>query len=117
MDEPLSSDEEIAAAHVGPPDVLDAPITLAAYDPAWPRLFEREATRIRVALRDRALLIRPRELRLGRALLAAHDVERVAGLGPAALGRIGTLRVEGAWNAATVKREHERARLRVLRAE
>jgi hypothetical protein len=57
VDEPLSSDEEIAAAHVGTLDVLNAPIMLAEYDPAWPRLFEREATRIRAALRDGALLI------------------------------------------------------------
>ena len=57
MDEPPSSEAEIVAAHVGPPDVLDAPITLAEYDPAWPRLFEREATRIRAALRNGALLI------------------------------------------------------------
>ena len=57
MDEPLSTDEEIVAAHVGPPDVLDAPITLTEYDPAWPRFFAREATRIRAALRDGALLI------------------------------------------------------------
>ena len=57
MDEPLRSDEEIAATHVGPPDVLDAPIALAKYDPAWPQIFEREATRIRAALGDGALLI------------------------------------------------------------
>ena len=31
----------------------DAPIHLAAYDPGWPGLYEREATRIRAALGDR----------------------------------------------------------------
>jgi GrpB-like predicted nucleotidyltransferase (UPF0157 family) len=42
---------------IGPPDVLDAPITLVEYDPAWPRLYDREAARIRAALTDRVLLI------------------------------------------------------------
>jgi GrpB-like predicted nucleotidyltransferase (UPF0157 family) len=50
-------DEEIAAARIGPPEVLDAPIALAEYDPQWPALFEREAKRIRGALADRALLV------------------------------------------------------------
>lgn len=56
-DPPLKSDDEIAAARIGPPEVLDAPITLAEYDSAWPVLYEREAARIRAALADRALLI------------------------------------------------------------
>jgi GrpB-like predicted nucleotidyltransferase (UPF0157 family) len=54
---PLKSEDEIAAARIGPPEVLDAPITLAEYDSAWPVLYEREAARIRAALADRALLI------------------------------------------------------------
>jgi len=54
---PLKSDAEIAAARIGPPDVLGGPITLVEYDPAWPRLYDREAVRIHVALGDRALLI------------------------------------------------------------
>ena len=54
---PLKSDDEIAAARIGPPEVLDRPITLAEYDSAWPVLYEREAARIRAALADRALLI------------------------------------------------------------
>ena len=57
MDEALRSDDEIAAVRIGPPDVLDAPIRLVDYDPAWPQLFEREAARIRVALGGGALLI------------------------------------------------------------
>jgi len=56
-DPPLKSDDEIAAARIGPPEVLDRPIRLAEYDPAWPVLYEREAARIRSALADRALLI------------------------------------------------------------
>jgi GrpB-like predicted nucleotidyltransferase (UPF0157 family) len=54
---PLKSDDEIAAARIGPPEVLNRPITLAEYDSAWPELYEREAARIRAALADRALLI------------------------------------------------------------
>jgi GrpB-like predicted nucleotidyltransferase (UPF0157 family) len=54
---PLKSDDEIAAARVGPPEVLDAPITLAEYDPAWPARYEREAAQIRAAMGDRARLI------------------------------------------------------------
>lgn len=57
MDETLRPDDEIAAIRIGPPDVLDAPIRLADYDPAWPQLFEREASRIRAALGSGALLI------------------------------------------------------------
>jgi GrpB-like predicted nucleotidyltransferase (UPF0157 family) len=55
--EPSRSDEEIAGVRIGPPDVLDGPITLAEYDPAWPELYTQEADRIGVALGDRALLI------------------------------------------------------------
>jgi GrpB-like predicted nucleotidyltransferase (UPF0157 family) len=49
------TDEEIAAVRIGPPQVLNAPIVLAEYDPAWPRLFEREAARIRDVLGSRVL--------------------------------------------------------------
>jgi GrpB-like predicted nucleotidyltransferase (UPF0157 family) len=56
-DPPLKRDDEIAAARIGPPEVLDRPITLAEYDSAWPVLYERVAARIRAALADRALLI------------------------------------------------------------
>lgn len=54
---PLTSDEEIAAVRIGPPVVLNAPVRLVDYDPAWPALFEREAARIRAALGERVLLI------------------------------------------------------------
>jgi len=40
-----------------PREVLNKSIYLAPYDPEWPRLFEREAARIRAALGDRALLV------------------------------------------------------------
>ena len=39
------------------PQQLNAPVTLAEYDADWPRLFEREAERIRTALGDRALAV------------------------------------------------------------
>ena len=53
----LRSDEEIAAARIGPPEIHNSTIYLAPYDPEWSRLFEREERRIRAALSDRALLI------------------------------------------------------------
>jgi GrpB-like predicted nucleotidyltransferase (UPF0157 family) len=57
VDEAPRSDDDIAAIRIGPPEVLDAPVTLVAYDPAWPALFEREASRIRSALGSGATLI------------------------------------------------------------
>jgi GrpB-like predicted nucleotidyltransferase (UPF0157 family) len=55
--QPPRSDDEIAAVRIGPAEVLDGPIKLAEYDPAWPELYAHEADRIRAALGDRALLI------------------------------------------------------------
>ncbi|GAB2966937.1 GrpB family protein [Amycolatopsis acidiphila] len=52
-----SSDEEIHASWVAEPPVLDTTVTLAEYDPRWPRLYEREATRIRSVLGDRVVLL------------------------------------------------------------
>ena len=57
MNEALRGDDEIAAIRIGPPDVLNASVTLADYDPAWPQQFEREAARISAALTRGALLI------------------------------------------------------------
>ncbi len=48
---------QIRAAHVGELKPLMQPILIADYDPAWPRLFEREANRVRAALGQRALLV------------------------------------------------------------
>lgn len=53
----LRSDAEIAAARIGPPEVLNAPVTLADYDPGWPQRFEREAARIRAILGDQVKLL------------------------------------------------------------
>ncbi|MGH2517296.1 MAG: GrpB family protein [Ktedonobacterales bacterium] len=52
-----ATEEEILAARIGPPDVLNGPIQLAEYDPAWPHLFEREATRVRATLGDQVIML------------------------------------------------------------
>ena len=46
------TEEEIRAANVGPPIILEGPVRLAHYDPAWPGLFAREAGRIAGVLGD-----------------------------------------------------------------
>jgi GrpB-like predicted nucleotidyltransferase (UPF0157 family) len=51
------SEEQIRASHVGELAPHSAPIFLAEYDPEWPRLFAREAARIRGALGDRAPML------------------------------------------------------------
>jgi GrpB-like predicted nucleotidyltransferase (UPF0157 family) len=51
------SDDQIQRVTVGVSPVLNGKITLAEYDPDWPRRFEREATRIRAAIGIRALRI------------------------------------------------------------
>ncbi|HEY2887896.1 MAG TPA: GrpB family protein [Candidatus Limnocylindrales bacterium] len=48
---------ELEAITIGPVQRLDGKVVLAAYDPAWPRLFDREAARMRAALGDRAMLV------------------------------------------------------------
>jgi GrpB-like predicted nucleotidyltransferase (UPF0157 family) len=50
-------EEQLRAVTVGELQPHAAPIALADYDPEWPRLFEREAARIRQALGDRVLLL------------------------------------------------------------
>ena len=49
------SDEEIRAVTVGEIPPHDATIHLSAYDADWPRLYEREAERIRGALDDKVV--------------------------------------------------------------
>jgi GrpB-like predicted nucleotidyltransferase (UPF0157 family) len=51
------SDEEIQAYAVGDWKPSTGPIVLVDYDPEWPRLFEREAARLRDILGARALRI------------------------------------------------------------
>lgn len=42
---------------VNTPTPLNGPVTLVAYDPAWPQMYAREEERIRTALGDRALQV------------------------------------------------------------
>lgn len=51
------TDEEIAAIEVGPPRPFDGRVRILPYDPEWPRLYEREAERLRAILGDRVLLL------------------------------------------------------------
>jgi GrpB-like predicted nucleotidyltransferase (UPF0157 family) len=51
----VTRDDEILAAQVAGTQPSTGPIELAEYDPEWPRLFAREAERIRAALGDRVL--------------------------------------------------------------
>lgn len=53
----LTSDEELQKISIGERKPHNAPITLVEYDPNWPRLFAREADRIRGVLGDTALRI------------------------------------------------------------
>jgi GrpB-like predicted nucleotidyltransferase (UPF0157 family) len=50
-------EREILAARIGPVEQLNGPIYLAEYDPEWPRLFAREAERVRAALGEQAILL------------------------------------------------------------
>jgi GrpB-like predicted nucleotidyltransferase (UPF0157 family) len=50
-----TSEEALRAATIGELAVVNGPIQLSDYDPGWPALFEREATRIRGALGATAL--------------------------------------------------------------
>jgi GrpB-like predicted nucleotidyltransferase (UPF0157 family) len=56
-EQPVRSDEELQRALIVPPTPHNAPIYLADYDPNWPVLFEREATRIRAILGTTAIQI------------------------------------------------------------
>jgi GrpB-like predicted nucleotidyltransferase (UPF0157 family) len=53
----LTSEEELRRTTVGELRPHNKQITLADYDPEWPRLFEREAVRLRTVLGPTALLI------------------------------------------------------------
>jgi GrpB-like predicted nucleotidyltransferase (UPF0157 family) len=50
-------DTELARRTIGPPRPLTSPIEIADYDPGWPRLYEREAARIRSILGPRVVRI------------------------------------------------------------
>ena len=52
-----TTDEELRASHVVAPTPHNGTISLAEYDPAWPALYAAEASKIRAALGERALLL------------------------------------------------------------
>ena len=54
---PDSRDDYMSAVTVGARRRVDGPIHLADYDPEWPSLYEREATRVRDILGDRVVLL------------------------------------------------------------
>jgi GrpB-like predicted nucleotidyltransferase (UPF0157 family) len=51
------TEEQLRAVTVGEPTRLSGPVKLVDYDPAWPRLFVREAARVRLALGNDVLLL------------------------------------------------------------
>ena len=51
------TEEQLRLSVVGELKPHDAPITLVEYDPAWPKIFVREATRIKAALGERAMVV------------------------------------------------------------
>lgn len=51
------AEDKVRRATIGEPTVLNGQVTLAAYNPDWPKQFVREAQRVRSALGDRALKI------------------------------------------------------------
>jgi GrpB-like predicted nucleotidyltransferase (UPF0157 family) len=50
-------DDEIRAVQIGGAEPSSGPIELVEYDPEWPRLYEREAERVRAALGDRVVAL------------------------------------------------------------
>jgi len=54
---PESRDEYMSDVTVGVRRRVDGPIHLADYDPEWPLLYDREATRVRDLLGDRVILL------------------------------------------------------------
>jgi GrpB-like predicted nucleotidyltransferase (UPF0157 family) len=51
------TDEELRARQVGELVPLNGQIVLADYDPEWPRLFEREAAQVQMALGERVQML------------------------------------------------------------
>jgi GrpB-like predicted nucleotidyltransferase (UPF0157 family) len=54
-DDVAAYDRELAEVTIGGPRPLLGPVEIHDYDPEWPRLYEREEERIRVALGDRVI--------------------------------------------------------------
>src|SRR5215469_14737386 len=53
----IATEEEMQAARVGGMRIHNAPIELIEYSPNWPRLFIREAERVRATLGSRVLML------------------------------------------------------------
>ncbi len=56
-DAPSNRDDYMSEVTIGARRRVDGPIHLADYDPDWPGLYEREATRVRNILGDRVRLL------------------------------------------------------------
>ena len=56
-DAPSNRNDYMSAVTIGARRRVDGPILLADYDPDWPVLYEREATRVRDILGDRVRLL------------------------------------------------------------
>jgi len=52
-----SNEERLRKVTIGEPHQINSSIQIVEYDPVWPALFDKEATRIWSALRERALSI------------------------------------------------------------
>lgn len=52
-----NTEEQFLAVHLTPPQPLNGQIFIADYDPAWPQLYEVEASKIRAALGERIVLL------------------------------------------------------------
>ena len=53
----MTDEERLRSVTLGEPTRADGEIHLAAYDPGWPREYDRQADRIHTALGDRVLLL------------------------------------------------------------
>ena len=53
----MATEEEMQAAHIGGMHLHNAPIQLDAYSTEWPKLFVREADRVRATLGSRVLVL------------------------------------------------------------
>jgi GrpB-like predicted nucleotidyltransferase (UPF0157 family) len=53
----MATEEEMQAAHIGGMRLHNAPIQLDAYSAEWPKLFIREAERVRATLGSRVLML------------------------------------------------------------
>jgi len=74
----------MAAVHLQPMRRLDGQVYLAPYDEEWPRLYEREAQRIRAALGERAIVLEHAGSTSVPGLLAKPQIDIVLGVADSA---------------------------------